>query len=116
MAWAGALCGNLVWQHAGEVCEAWAGGYSWCRQVCATMLSNAFEQCAAGFPQITCLLCHRYLDHRICPQAALADLAVATFHRGINLRMWPTVLLPPLACRGTSPCAGIPSTYPLAGV
>eukprot|EP00891_Asterochloris_glomerata_P004214 jgi/Astpho2/4214/Aster-05178 len=27
----------------------------------------------------------RYRDHRICPQAALADLAVATFHRGIKL-------------------------------
>eukprot|EP00891_Asterochloris_glomerata_P004264 jgi/Astpho2/4264/Aster-05214 len=26
----------------------------------------------------------RYRDHRVCPQAALADLAVATFHRGIK--------------------------------
>ena len=46
------------------------------------MLSDALGQFAAVF---LCLLCRRYRDHRICPQAALADLAVATFHRGIKL-------------------------------
>ena len=55
--------------------------------------------CCAVCSELIRLLCHRYRDHRICPQAALADLAVATFHRGI----WPSSLLPPLACRGNSP-------------
>ena len=46
------------------------------------------------------LLCHRYRDHCICSQAALADLAVATFHSDIKPG---NTLSPPLACRGTSP-------------
>ena len=49
------------------------------------MLSDAVGQCAAVCSQIICLLCHRYRDHCICPQAALANLAVATFHRGTKL-------------------------------
>ena len=49
------------------------------------MISDTVGQCAAVCSQVLCLLCHRYRDHRICPQAALADLAVATFHRGIKL-------------------------------
>ena len=48
------------------------------------MLSDAVGQCAAVWCYLSCLLGHRYRDHRICPQAALADLAVATFHRGIK--------------------------------
>ena len=46
---------------------------------CQTQLGSVL-QCI-----LRSLLCHRYRDHRICPQAALADLAVAPFHRGIQL-------------------------------
>ena len=67
------------------------------------MLSDTVGQCAAVCSQLVCLLCHRYRDHRICPQAALADLAVATFHRGIKLEDLVKYMLQPLACRGTSP-------------
>ena len=69
----------------GEDCEAWAGGYSWCRQVCAFKLSDVVELCAAVCFHLYASSATRYRDHRICPQAALADLAVATFHRGIKL-------------------------------
>ena len=63
---------------------------------CQTHLGSLL-QCVLSF---LCLLCRRYRDHRICPQAALADLAVATFHRGIKLEDLANYII---ACRGISP-------------
>ena len=46
-------------------------------------------------------------SHRICPQAALADLAVATFHRGINLEDLTKYIVAAPSMQG----AGRPSTF-----
>eukprot|EP00891_Asterochloris_glomerata_P008502 jgi/Astpho2/8502/Aster-05543 len=45
----------------------------------------------------------RYRDHCICPQAALADLAVATFHRGIKLEDLAKFMVAAPSMQGTSP-------------
>ena len=69
------------------------------------MLSDAVGQCAALCSQSICILCHRYRDHRICPQAALADLAVATFHRGIKLEASNFIVAAP-SMQGNQPMSG----------
>ena len=51
-------------------------------------------------------LCHRYRDHRICPQAALADLAVATFHRGIKLEDLAKYIVAAPSMQGNQPMSG----------
>ena len=56
--------------------------------------------------QSLCLLCHRYRDHRICPQAALADLAVATFHRGIKLEDLTRFIVAAPSMQGNQPKSG----------
>ena len=70
------------------------------------MLSDAVGQCAAVCSQLLCLLCHRYRDHRICPQAALADLAVATFHRGIKLEDLAKFIVAAPSMQGNQPMSG----------
>ena len=70
------------------------------------MLSGTVGQCAAVRSQLLCLLCHRYRDHRICPQAALADLAVATFHRGINLEDLTKYIVAAPSMQGSQPMSG----------
>ena len=62
--------------------------------VCCSVLS-----CYASF-------CHRYRDHRICPQAALADLAVATFHRGIKLEDLAKFIVAAPSMQGNQPVSG----------
>eukprot|EP00891_Asterochloris_glomerata_P001733 jgi/Astpho2/1733/Aster-04155 len=51
-----------------------------------------------------------YRDHRICPQAALADLAVATFHRGIKLEDLANYIVAAPSMQGNQPMSG-PSTF-----
>ena len=70
------------------------------------MLSDTVGQCAAVCSQLMCLLCHRYRDHRICPQAALADLAVATFHRGIKLEDLAKYIIAAPSMQGNQPMSG----------
>ena len=53
-----------------------------------------------------CLFCHRYRDHRICPQAALADLAVATFHQGIKLEDLAKFIVAAPSMQGNQPTTG----------
>eukprot|EP00891_Asterochloris_glomerata_P009612 jgi/Astpho2/9612/Aster-03884 len=45
----------------------------------------------------------RYRDHCICPQAALADLAVATFHRGIKLEDLAKFIVAAPSMQGNQP-------------
>ena len=47
-----------------------------------------------------------YRDHRICPQAALADLAVATFHRGIKLEDLTKCIVAAPSMQGSQPMSG----------
>ena len=70
------------------------------------MLSDTVGQCAAVCFQLSCLLCHRYRDQRICPQAALADLAVATFHRGIKLEDLTKYIVAAPSMQGNQPMSG----------
>ena len=70
------------------------------------MLSDAVGQCAAGCSQSSCLFCHRYWDHRVRPQAALADLAVATFHRGIKLEDLAKFIVAAPSMQGNQPMSG----------
>ena len=70
------------------------------------MLSDTVGRCAAVCSQLLCLLCHRYRDHRICPQAALADLAVATFHRGIKLEDLTKYIVAAPSMQGNQPMSG----------
>ena len=100
------LCGSMQ----GKTVKPGQGGYSWCRQVCAFMLSDALGHFAAVCSQFLCLLCRRYRDHRICPQAALADLAVATFHRGIKLEDLANYIVAAPSMQGNQPMSG-PSTF-----
>ena len=55
---------------------------------------------------LVCLLCHRYRDHCICPQAALADLAVATFHRGIKFEDLAKFIVAAPSMQGNQPMSG----------
>ena len=55
---------------------------------------------------LLCLLSHRYRDHRICPQAALADLAVATFHRGIKIEDLAKFIVAAPSMQGNQPMSG----------
>ena len=55
---------------------------------------------------LLCLLCHRYRGPRICPQAALADLAVATFHRGIKLEDLAKFIVAAPSMQGNQPMNG----------
>eukprot|EP00891_Asterochloris_glomerata_P008678 jgi/Astpho2/8678/Aster-05248 len=48
----------------------------------------------------------RYRDHRVCPQAALADLAVATFHRGIKLEDLAKFIVAAPSMQGNQPMSG----------
>ena len=48
----------------------------------------------------------QYRDHRICPQAALADLAVATFHRGIKLEDLTKYIVAAPSMQGNQPMGG----------
>ena len=70
------------------------------------MLSDVVGQCAAVCSQSLCLLCRRYRDHRICPQAALADLAVATFHKGIKLEDLTNYIVAAPSMQGNQPMSG----------
>ena len=70
------------------------------------MLSDALGQFAAVCSQFLCLFCRRYRDHRICPQAALADLAVATFHRGIKLEDLVNYIVAAPSMQGNQPMSG----------
>ena len=70
------------------------------------MLSETVGQCATVCSQPLRLLCHRYRDHRICPQAAFADLAVATFHRGINLEDVTKYIVAAPSMQGNQPMSG----------
>ena len=70
------------------------------------MLSDAVGQCAAVCFELQCLFCYRYRDHRICPQAALADLAVATFHRGIKLEDLAKFIVAAPSMQGNQPMTG----------
>ena len=45
-------------------------------------------------------------SHRICPQAALADLAVAIFHRGINLEDLTKYIVAAPSMQGNQPMSG----------
>eukprot|EP00891_Asterochloris_glomerata_P007249 jgi/Astpho2/7249/Aster-01557 len=64
----------------------------------------------------------RYRDHRICPQAALADLAVATFHRGIKLEDLAKFIVAAPSMQGNQRMSGetlkvrLRQTFELAGV
>eukprot|EP00891_Asterochloris_glomerata_P008661 jgi/Astpho2/8661/Aster-05134 len=64
----------------------------------------------------------RYRDHRICPQAALADLAVATFHRGIKLEDLAKFIVAAPSMQGNQPMSGetlnvhLRQAFELAGV
>eukprot|EP00891_Asterochloris_glomerata_P006328 jgi/Astpho2/6328/Aster-05994 len=64
----------------------------------------------------------RYRDHRICPQTALADLAVATFHRGIALEDLTKYIVAAPSMRGNQPMSGetlnvhLRQAFELAGV
>ena len=69
-------------------------------------LSDIAELCAAVCFHLLCLLCHRYRDHCICPQAALADLAVATFHRGIKLEDLAKFIVAAPSMQGNQPMSG----------
>ena len=51
-------------------------------------------------------LLRRYRDHRVCPQAALADLAVATFHRGIKLEDLAKFIVAAPSMQGNQPMTG----------
>ena len=62
--------------------------------------------CCAVCSELIRLLCHRYRDHRICPQAALADLAVATFHRGIKLEDLAKFIVAAPSMQGNQPMSG----------
>ena len=66
---------------------------------------RSWAVCCSGF-SVLCLLCHRYRDHRICPQAALADLAVATFHRGIKLEDLAKVIVATPSMQGNQSMSG----------
>ena len=70
------------------------------------MLSDSLGQFAAVCSQFSCFLCRRYRDHRICPQAALADLAVATFHRGIKLEDLANYIVAAPSMQGNQPMSG----------
>eukprot|EP00891_Asterochloris_glomerata_P000750 jgi/Astpho2/750/Aster-00612 len=48
----------------------------------------------------------RYRAHRICPQAALANLAVATFHRGIKLEDLANYIVAAPSMQGNLPMSG----------
>ena len=72
----------------------------------AFMLSDAVEQCAAVCSQLLGVLCHRYRHHRICPQAALANLAVAIFHRGIKLEDLARFIVAAPSMQGNQPMSG----------
>ena len=69
------------------------------------MRIHAARRCWAVFSseKLLCSLCHRYRDHRIYPQAALADLAVATFHRGIKLQDLAKYIVAAPSMQGISP-------------
>eukprot|EP00891_Asterochloris_glomerata_P003223 jgi/Astpho2/3223/Aster-05747 len=64
----------------------------------------------------------RYRDHRICPQAALADLAVATFHRGIKPEDLAKFIVAAPSMQGIQPRSGqtlnvhLRQAFDLAGV
>eukprot|EP00891_Asterochloris_glomerata_P006874 jgi/Astpho2/6874/Aster-07873 len=64
----------------------------------------------------------RYRDHCICPQAALADLAVATFHRGIKLEDLASYIVAAPSMQGNQPMSGqtlnvhLRQAFDLAGV
>ena len=51
-------------------------------------------------------LLRRYRDHRVCPQAALAELAVATFHRGIKLEDLAKFIVAAPSMQGNQPMSG----------
>ena len=72
------------------------------------MCIHAVRRCWAVFSsgKLLCFLCHRYRDHRICPQAALADLAVATFHRGIKLEDLAKYIVAAPSMQGNQPMSG----------
>ena len=70
------------------------------------MLSDTVKQCAAVCPHLLCLLCHRHRDHRICPQAALAELAVVTFHRGIKPEDLARYIVAAPSMQGNQPMSG----------
>ena len=70
------------------------------------VLSDTVGQRAAGCSQLLCLFCHRYRDHRVCPQAALADLAVATFHKGIKLEDLGKFIVAAPSMQGNQPMSG----------
>eukprot|EP00891_Asterochloris_glomerata_P003258 jgi/Astpho2/3258/Aster-08025 len=61
-------------------------------------------------------------DHRICPQAALADLAVATFHRGIKIEDLAKFIVAAPSMQGNQPMSGetlnvhLRQAFELAGV
>ena len=92
------LCGSMQGKtvKAGQV-------DTWCRQVCAFMLSDALGQFAAVCSQVLCLLCRRYRDHNTVLRQRLPTWLSLPFTGASNLRIWPTTLLQPLACRGISP-------------
>ena len=66
---------------------------------------RSWAVCCSVFSS-SCLLCHRYRDHGICPQAALADLAVATFHRGIKLEDLAKFIVAAPSMQGNQPMSG----------
>ena len=70
------------------------------------MRIHAVRRSWAVCSQLLCLLCRRYRDLRICPQAALADLAVATFHRGIKLEDLANYIVAAPSMQGNQPMSG----------
>ena len=65
------------------------------------------KKCATGHLQVQHISsAHRYRDHRICPQAALADLAVATFHSGIKLEDLAKYIVAAPGMQGNHPMSG----------
>ena len=69
------------------------------------VVRHTWAVCCSVF-SVVCLLCRRYRDHRICPQAALADLAVATFHRGIKLEDLANYIVAAPSMQGNQPMSG----------
>eukprot|EP00891_Asterochloris_glomerata_P009159 jgi/Astpho2/9159/Aster-07803 len=85
--------------------------------LCGSMQGKTVKPGQVDIPGVV-----RYRDHRICPQAALADLAVATFHRGIKLEDLANYIVAAPSMQGNQPMSGqtlnvhLRQAFDLAGV
>ena len=68
---------------------------------CQTQLGSVL-QCS----ELLCLFCHRYRDHRICPQAALADRGCRHLPQGIKLEDLSKFIVAAPSMQGNQPMSG----------